>query len=319
MSRFSTRALWPFKNVYEMATADPSKAKPVDTRGTFSGGPLKPYQTVGDIIADQFGQLPKILIAVLCWQYTVDMHAASLGYSTSWVAKVFARDLFLMVAICGLWDWILYFSPLKDRLHAFKINKAYPNADQFRRDVLWTTIATLLGSVQEVVLMRWWAGGSFRAALFGTPPDGEAAVPWDTPFFGDEASAVFSLRVPLFGPLHFHAYTAGFLAWTVTMLHWRLTHFFFLHRGMHPWWARSNGLRDGDVGAFLYRWVHSHHHKSYNPTAFSGFSMTPVESVGYLSAAFVPLFFRSGCHPWIHLPVKILLQNTFPDRARCIA
>ena len=51
--------------------------------------------------------------------------------------------------------------------------------------------------------------------------------------------------------------------------------------------------------------MHSHHHKSYNPTAFSGFSMTPVESVGYLSAACVPLFFRSGCHPWIHLYTKL--------------
>ena len=46
--------------------------------------------------------------------------------------------------------------------------------------------------------------------------------------------------------------------------------------------------------AFLYRWVHSHHHKSYNPTAWSGISMTPVESTAYFSAALIPLLFASG-------------------------
>jgi hypothetical protein len=32
------------------------------------------------------------------------------------------------------------------------------------------------------------------------------------------------------------------------------------------------------------RWVHAHHHKSYNPTALSGISMTPLESTAYISA-----------------------------------
>lgn len=32
-----------------------------------------------------------------------------------------------------------------------------------------------------------------------------------------------------------------------------------VHRAMHPWWDRKNGLADGDVGAFLYRWAHSLH------------------------------------------------------------
>ena len=51
--------------------------------------------------------------------------------------------------------------------------------------------------------------------------------------------------------------------------------------------------------------MHAHHHRSYNPTAFSGFSMVPVESVLYISAALIPLMFRSGCHPWIHLYTKL--------------
>ena len=32
---------------------------------------------------------------------------------------------------------------------------------------------------------------------------------------------------------------------------------------------------------------------------------TPVESIAYIQAATIPLFFRSGCHPWIHLYTKL--------------
>ena len=128
--------------------------------------------------------------------------------------------------------------------------------------------------------------GAFKRAPFGSPPAGEAAVPYDTPFFGS-------------------AYTPYFVLWTMTMFYWRICHFYFIHRGMHPWWDRRLGLADGDVGAFLYRHVHAHHHKSPNPTAFSGISMLPVESILYLSAALIPLCFRSGCHPFLHLYTKL--------------
>ena len=33
--------------------------------------------------------------------------------------------------------------------------------------------------------------------------------------------------------------------------------------------------------------------------------MTPIESIAYLSAALIPLLFRSGCHPWLHLYTKL--------------
>jgi hypothetical protein len=89
--------------------------------------------------------------------------------------------------------------------------------------------------------MRWWAGGHFKAALFGSAPAGgdanfpahfirglhmneqgcmsmtasplarsapagEASVPWGTPFFGTADTAVFSTpALPVVGTLHFHA------------------------------------------------------------------------------------------------------------------
>eukprot|EP01052_Picozoa_sp_SAG31_P031223 SAG31_NODE_3286_length_4460_cov_2.970649_5_plen_202_part_00 len=75
-------------------------------------------------------------------------------------------------------------------------------------------------------------------------------------------------------------------------------HFFCVHRGMHPWWHRKGGLQNGDVGAFLYRWVHSLHHKSYNPGPWSSLSMHPVEHLFYFSCFL--LAYLIPYHP-IHL------------------
>ncbi|KAH8075758.1 fatty acid hydroxylase-like protein [Aureococcus anophagefferens] len=81
----------------------------------------------------------------------------------------------------------------------------------------------------------------------------------------------------------------------LTLTHWRIPHFWLIHRGMHPW--KAKGVPD--VGKFLYKHVHSLHHKSSNPTAFSGTNMHPVEATLYFSAALlvVPL----GVHPSIPL------------------
>lgn len=299
-------ALWPARNILKMLSADGQAERTCNLKGKYSGGPLRPYHDrLSDYVGVQAGQIPKVLLAIVVWYYTVDFKAAEKGFDFSfngWCTTVILRDLFLMVAITGVWDWILYFSPLKERLAPYKFNSAYPKWTQLQRDIFWTFIATLLASAQEILVMRWWASGQFTRTLFGQGGyandaitkllGGESAVapdkpiPWETPFFGSE-------------------YTVYFVIWTVTMLYWRILHFYIIHRGMHPWWDRKNGLLQGDVGAFLYRYVHSHHHKSYNPTAFSGFSMTPVESILYISAALIPLCFRSGCHPWLHLYTKI--------------
>ncbi len=59
------------------------------------------------------------------------------------------------------------------------------------------------------------------------------------------------------------------LALLVPIIH--ETHFFLLHRAIH--WAP------------LYRWVHSVHHNSVNPSPWSSLSMHPVEQAGYLGVA----------------------------------
>jgi sterol desaturase/sphingolipid hydroxylase (fatty acid hydroxylase superfamily) len=71
---------------------------------------------------------------------------------------------------------------------------------------------------------------------------------------------------------------------------------------MHPWWSVKNGLREGDIGAFLYRHAHSLHHQSRNPGPWSGLSMHPVEHFFYYTCAYFPLLF--ACHPLHFLYAK---------------
>jgi len=71
----------------------------------------------------------------------------------------------------------------------------------------------------------------------------------------------------------------GTFLWAVTLTHWRVPHFWAIHRVMHPWNTKSIP----DVGKILYKRVHSLHHKSSNTTAFSGTNMHPVESLLYYS------------------------------------
>lgn len=88
--------------------------------------------------------------------------------------------------------------------------------------------------------------------------------------------------------------------WALMLCHIREPHFYLIHRFMHPW--RNPYLPD--VGKFLYRHVHSLHHKSYNTTALSGTSMHPIESTMYYACSFLALPF--GCHPII--PVAMILD-----------
>merc|ERR1719310_2697993 len=75
---------------------------------------------------------------------------------------------------------------------------------------------------------------------------------------------------------------------------------------MHPWWNRKYGLLKGDVGAFLYRHVHSLHHKSYNPGPWSSLSMHPCEHLLYFSC-----FLLSYLVPY-H-PLHLLLNKYHTD------
>merc|ERR1712113_1173563 len=173
---------------------------------------------------------------------------------------IILRDLVATWLICGCWDFLLYFGfgfqSLKERLSKNKMNPKYPSNHQIAHDAIVTTMASLTGAAIEIMCCHFWCTGFF-------------------PKFNPDLMAN-----PLWTGL-----------WAITITHWRIPHFWLVHRMMHPW--KVSGIPD--VGKFLYRQVHSLHHKSYNPTAFSGTNMHPVESTLYYSACLIAVPF--GCHP----------------------
>eukprot|EP01116_Phalansterium_solitarium_P004595 TRINITY_DN15628_c0_g1_i1.p1 TRINITY_DN15628_c0_g1~~TRINITY_DN15628_c0_g1_i1.p1 ORF type:complete len:319 (-),score=81.01 TRINITY_DN15628_c0_g1_i1:455-1411(-) len=214
-------------------------------------------------VALQFACVPRLLLAI-AWWYLADVDQAR-EFRSGWILQIIARDLFVTFFTAGLWDFLLYssLSPVKERMAKYKFNPVYPSNKQLAHDISWATCATLTSSAIEIVAMHLWATGK---------------VPYSASFW----------RYPAWNAI-----------WLFTMPYWRICHFYFIHRMMHPW--RTTIVPD--VGKLLYRQVHSLHHKSHNPTAFSGISMHPVESTLYYTAALIPLFFIN--HPLVFLYTKM--------------
>lgn len=181
-------------------------------------------------------------------------------FSWDWVSKIWLRWFFLTVFVCGLWDWILYFSPWKQALKQYKMNKIYPPFGQIRRDFGLSILSTVTATLVEAPMCHLYATGTFRFQRDMTD------TPWQNLFF-----VVFLTQI-------------------------RSPHSYAWHRLIHPWrWQTLRKLRLPDPGGFLYRKVHSVHHKSNNPTAFTGTGMHPVESWLFYSTAINAVFF--GLHP----------------------
>jgi hypothetical protein len=159
------------------------------------------------------------------------------------------------------------------------------------RERFWCTCGFVWSTAWECYIVQAWASGRIPAcdAATGlTPVAGSAGV---GPLRLGCAMADPSLDDISAKPL---ALLWFVLAFAVTT-QFRGVHFFSVHRCMHPWWSAKNGLRRGDIGAFLYRHVHSLHHKSHNPGPWSSLSMHPVEHLFYFSC--FALAFVMPYHP----------------------
>lgn len=156
---------------------------------------------------------------------------------TGWILRIVMRDLFLMALVTGAWHHLLYNSGFTQYLVPVKFNKKYPDSSNLYREVVFSISTTLMGTFFEVLMLHLYASG--RAASY----------------YFDITS---------------HPYSLAF--WVFLMPIWRDGHFYAVHRFMHPW--RTTAIPD--FGKFMYKHVHSLHHKSYNPTAWSGISMHPV-------------------------------------------
>jgi sterol desaturase/sphingolipid hydroxylase (fatty acid hydroxylase superfamily) len=175
----------------------------------------------------------------------------------SWIMPLLVRNIMATWLICGCWDWFLHFSPLKNRLAPFKMNPESPPSSQWAHDVFWTTVSSVMATVLEVVYC-YCACNDFLAS----PPQKIFSYTWDN------------------------------ILWVLLITHWRVPHFYLVHRIMHPW--KTTGFVP-DIGKFLYKHIHSLHHKSHNPTAFSGTSMHPIESLLYYSAAGIAICCGKHC------------------------
>jgi len=203
-----------------------------------------------------FGTFPKIIISAVCWYYIFPL-TKCINYEIDWILHIVLRDLAIMWFLGGAWDLILYWpkSPFYKSLMAVKFNKEYPSWDLFKFCIFWSNVSSFVGSIIQILYFHLLA----RNIL----------------------------------PQTSELFTVNTFIWILTLNYWRISHFYFIHRFMHPWKTKYIP----DFGKILYQLVHSLHHKSYNPTAWSGVSMHPVESFIYYTVSFIPI--SLGAHPII--------------------
>jgi len=294
--------LWPVGNLLTMASlpSTPASGHGPDSKtpaaSHFSGKPVA--DTFLDHLAVQLSTLPKLALAAFVWARLsggASWAASAAALDREWVLSIFIRDMAMTWLIAGSWEALLYsqYSPFSARLKGHKLNPSPPSSRSDRwpftnphaHDAFWSTVSTLIWSAMEVATAHYWAVG--RVAL----PAGGAA-PGDAWWLNTAT-----------------------LVWLGTMPYWRLAHFFAVHRAMHKWFpGRAPGAGwCPDVGALLYKWVHSLHHKSNNPTCWSGVSMHPLESSTYYTAMWLPIAVAAaaglpGVHPIVMLYTKMDLH-----------
>lgn len=251
--------LWPLPNVAK-AMADESAAA---TTKSPERKEVMPFLDVTGHIMVIMGSIRAFAIAYAVVYYSSRSEYPVFGQastlSMTWALPIVARNVLATWVICGFWDWFLYCSPLKEKLKPYKLNPVYPGTSQFVHDATYTTGATLIASLMEILYCYSVCQGWL------TIDNSEPLDSWAN------------------------------LLWIMGTAHIRQPHFYSIHRVMHPW--RLRGVPD--FGKFLYRHVHSVHHKSHNPTAFSGTSMHPVEAALYYSSCVIPMLARR--HPAIVL------------------
>lgn len=195
-------------------------------------------------------------------------------FVSSWVAKVLLRNLLLNIAIYEFWHQALFgiLSTPSVAAMRFSAKDPYLAPGSVWRERFWSTCGFVWSTAWECLILHWWASGAIPAC----GSDGPVGV--------GPVGLGCRMATPSMADLHARPLmVCWFLLGFPVTTQFRGIHFFFAHRFMHPWWKLGNGLLDGDVGAFMYRHVHSLHHRSYNPGPWSSLSMHPVEHMLYFS------------------------------------
>ena len=211
----------------------------------------------------------KILFALFAYYYFAPPRPeVAAALEPQWIARVLARDVLITWGVGGLWDFLHLspWSPFYTKLQAHKFKPEFPPLQrQLPHDFVWATCSALVATGWEVSLLHLWGRGSLALSAF----------PGDA-WFTDPTTLALLLALPYI----------------------QIVHFWATHRLMHKWGTTVIP----DIGQFLYTHVHSLHHKSRDPTAFSGISMHPVESALFFTT--LPLVALLGAHPIVILHYK---------------
>ena len=201
---FYTPILWPVAHVVKMITIT-EESKPATPTATAT------LDLIGNATS-AFGAVRSFLMAYFCVyvlydnesnvdadKYPAFRNEHLSFFELNWIFSIMIRNLIATMLICGVWDYILYFSPLSAKLERFKFNPEYPSNEQIKHDIFYTLLSSICGGFIECGLCYCWANG-----LIGFERDLSESPIWN------------------------------FVA-IVTLTHWRTVHFYFMHRGMHPW------------------------------------------------------------------------------------
>jgi hypothetical protein len=282
--------IWPFKHGSKLleVRSTPlanSHVRPIAlSEAGPSWGPLSLSGLDNMHRGDLFYAFVGLLVFLFTWPSDNDAKTLEAG----WIIRVLARNLLLEVSLYELWHQMLYGRLANENVKAHKYNEKdpYTNASFLWRERLATTSGFVWSTAYEVLIVHLWASQT----ILPCPVDQDLSF---ASFGGCQ------LADPTFNDLTARPLS---LVWFLLMFplttQMRGVHFFSVHRCMHPWWDRKNGLKDGDIGAFLYRYVHSFHHKSYNPGPWSSLCMHPVEHFFYFSCFLLALVVPT--HP-LHL------------------
>jgi sterol desaturase/sphingolipid hydroxylase (fatty acid hydroxylase superfamily) len=250
-----------------------TKSGDAEVRKNYFGckkSPLGDWGTLGDyiyacVLGAHLGHLLDFSVALLCY-YLLYSDGTWVEEAKTWQVNWVSRFMFfnlVCLLLPAFWHWFVYKTSARSQaLQAVKmvqqnqyepdggnVGMFFSSTGQLEREITYSTLGWLQSGAWQCIFTYLWASGFL-------------------PFYSD-----------------FWLYPATSILIMFGVTFWREIHFYHAHRMMHPWFDKDRGLFDGDIGAFLYRYAHSLHHKSHNPGPWSGLCMHPIEHFLYYTCA----------------------------------
>eukprot|EP00930_Biecheleria_cincta_P016813 TRINITY_DN13553_c0_g1_i1.p1 TRINITY_DN13553_c0_g1~~TRINITY_DN13553_c0_g1_i1.p1 ORF type:complete len:323 (+),score=34.86 TRINITY_DN13553_c0_g1_i1:114-1082(+) len=249
-----TSMFFPLSNMLAILLADSSEHR-AETK-------LQQQRTLlADVLARYVRYMGIFAISYLTYAILPHPGKKAEHWSLDWMLLVLLRNELIVHALYGGFHWVLYDNRwTRDKVRGQKFWDANLREDGSLdptkgydpvRDRRLTTIGVAVASGIECIVLHLWAAGQWNVYDdFWSQPVRSCALIAALPYWAD-------------------------------------FHFFFIHRAIHPWFARDT--KYFDPGRVLYKYVHSVHHKSYNTGPWSGLAMHPFEQFLFFSSVLVPL------------------------------